>query len=32
MMTRRLTQLYAGLVLFGISTVLMLRSELGLNP
>jgi uncharacterized membrane protein YczE len=32
MMTRRLTQLYAGLALFGISTVLMLRSELGLNP
>lgn len=31
-MTRRLTQLYAGLVLFGVSTALMLRSELGLNP
>jgi uncharacterized membrane protein YczE len=32
MMTRRLVQLYAGLVLFGISTALMLRSQLGLNP
>ena len=32
MMIRRLIQLYAGLVLFGISTALMLRSQLGLNP
>ena len=32
MMIRRLTQLYAGLLLFGISTALMVRSNLGLNP
>ena len=31
-MTRRLVQLYAGLVLFGISTAMMVRSDLGLNP
>ena len=31
-MIRRLVQLYAGLVLFGLSTALMLRSDLGLNP
>ena len=29
---RRLTQLYAGLVLYGISMALMIRSGLGLNP
>lgn len=32
MMIRRLIQLYAGLVLFGISTAMMVRSDLGLNP
>ena len=32
MMIRRLLQLYLGLVLFGISTALMVRSDLGLNP
>ena len=32
MMVRRLIQLYAGLILYGISTALMLRSSLGLNP
>jgi uncharacterized membrane protein YczE len=32
MMIRRLVQLYAGLVLFGISTAMMVRSDLGLNP
>ncbi len=31
-MIRRLIQLYAGLVLFGISTAMMVRSDLGLNP
>ena len=31
-MTRRLTQLFAGLFLFGFSTALMLRANLGLNP
>jgi uncharacterized membrane protein YczE len=29
---RRLAQLYAGLVLYGVSTALMVRSTLGLNP
>ncbi|QOC91106.1 membrane protein YczE [Micromonospora craniellae] len=29
---RRLTQLHAGLVLYGFSMALMIRSELGLNP
>ncbi|MEV0806701.1 hypothetical protein [Micromonospora sp. NPDC050200] len=29
---RRLTQLYVGLVLYGVSMALMIRSELGLNP
>ncbi|MFC0099691.1 YitT family protein [Micromonospora marina] len=29
---RRLTQLYAGLVLYGVSMALMIRSELGLDP
>ncbi|MEV6517913.1 hypothetical protein AB0M37_19250 [Micromonospora chalcea] len=29
---RRLTQLYAGLVLYGLSMALMIRSELGLDP
>lgn len=29
---RRLTQLYAGLVLYGVSMALMIRSGLGLNP
>jgi len=32
MMIRRLIQLYAGLVIFGISTAMMIRSDLGLNP
>lgn len=33
MMTgRRLTQLYVGLVLYGVSTALMVRSRLGLDP
>jgi uncharacterized membrane protein YczE len=32
MMIRRLVQLYAGLFVFGISTALMVRSDLGLNP
>jgi uncharacterized membrane protein YczE len=31
-MTRRLIQLFAGLFLFGFSTALMLRADLGLNP
>lgn len=31
-MIRRLSQLYAGLLLFGLSAALMLRSGLGLNP
>jgi uncharacterized membrane protein YczE len=31
-MVWRLVQLYAGLILFGISTALMVRSDLGLNP
>ncbi len=31
-MIRRLLQLYVGLILFGISTALMVRSDLGLNP
>jgi uncharacterized membrane protein YczE len=30
--TRRLTQLYAGLVLYGVSTALMIRSHLGSMP
>ncbi|MER7460459.1 hypothetical protein [Micromonospora sp. NPDC126480] len=30
--TRRLTQLYAGLVLYGVSMALMIRSGLGLDP
>ncbi|GAA4576699.1 membrane protein [Micromonospora coerulea] len=30
--TRRLSQLYAGLVLYGVSMALMIRSELGLDP
>ncbi|WP_229400177.1 membrane protein YczE [Micromonospora okii] len=29
---RRLTQLYAGLVLYGVSMALLVRSELGLDP
>jgi uncharacterized membrane protein YczE len=29
---RRLTQLYAGLVLYGVSMALLIRSELGLDP
>ena len=29
---RQLTQLYAGLVLYGVSMALMVRSQLGLNP
>ncbi|MEU5913875.1 hypothetical protein [Micromonospora sp. NPDC047527] len=29
---RRLTQLYVGLVLYGVSMALMIRSDLGLNP
>lgn len=32
MMFRRLTQLYAGLVLYGLSSAMMVRSVLGLNP
>jgi uncharacterized membrane protein YczE len=31
-MTRRLIQLFAGLILYGFSTALMLRADLGLNP
>ncbi len=31
-MIRRLIQLYAGLILFGLSTAMMIRSGLGLNP
>jgi uncharacterized membrane protein YczE len=31
-MTRRLIQLYAGLVLYGVSLALMVRAELGLDP
>jgi len=31
-MIRRLLQLYLGLILFGFSTALMVRSDLGLNP
>ena len=31
-MTRRLVQLYAGLVLYGVSLALMVRAELGLDP
>jgi uncharacterized membrane protein YczE len=31
-MTRRLVQLFAGLILFGVSMALMIRSRLGLNP
>jgi uncharacterized membrane protein YczE len=32
MMFRRVTQLYAGLVLYGFSLALMVRAELGLDP
>lgn len=32
MMTRRLIQLYGGLLLYGIASALMLRSNLGLDP
>lgn len=32
LMIRRLTQLYAGLLVYGFSTALMVRSNLGLNP
>jgi uncharacterized membrane protein YczE len=32
MMLRRLVQLYAGLVLYGLSSAMMVRSNLGLNP
>ncbi|GAA4716970.1 membrane protein YczE [Phytohabitans rumicis] len=32
MITRRLTQLYAGLVLYGLSMALMVESTLGLDP
>lgn len=32
MMIRRLVQLHAGLLLFGLSTAMMVRSDLGLNP
>lgn len=32
MMIRRLIQLYVGLVIFGLSTAMMIRSDLGLNP
>lgn len=32
MMIRRLVQLYVGLLLFGLSMALMVRSDLGLNP
>jgi hypothetical protein len=31
-MTRRLVQLYVGLVLYGVSLALMVRAELGLDP
>lgn len=31
-MTRRLVQLYAGLVLYGVSLALMVRADLGLDP
>ncbi len=31
-MTRRLFQLYAGLLLYGLSVALMIRANLGLNP
>ncbi|HEX6235039.1 MAG TPA: hypothetical protein VFZ63_18055 [Jiangellaceae bacterium] len=31
-MTRRLIQLYAGLILYGVSLALMVRAELGLDP
>ena len=31
-MIRRLIQLYVGLVIFGLSTAMMIRSDLGLNP
>lgn len=31
-MIRRLMQLYAGLVLYGLSTAMMVRADLGLNP
>ncbi|WP_244177211.1 YitT family protein [Streptomyces albus] len=31
-LTRRLVQLYAGLVLYGVSVALMVRAELGLDP
>lgn len=31
-MTRRLVQLYSGLVLYGVSLALMVRAELGLDP
>lgn len=31
-MARRLTQLYLGLILYGVSMALMIRSELGLDP
>jgi len=31
-MIRRLVQLYAGLVIFGFSTAMMVRSDFGLNP
>lgn len=32
MMLRRITQLYAGLVLYGLSLALMVRAEFGLDP
>jgi uncharacterized membrane protein YczE len=32
MMIRRLVQLYVGLILFGLSSAMMIRSDLGLNP
>lgn len=32
MMTRRLIQLYVGLMLYGVASALMLRSNLGLDP
>ncbi len=32
MMIRRLIQLFAGLFIFGLSTAMMIRSDLGLNP
>jgi len=31
-MTRRLVQLYAGLLLYGLSMALMVRATLGLGP